>query len=376
MHPAFDPHRLKGATVTLPSEQLYIEFEYQTKICNSSTCVHNGTPQLLKNFSKDRKSDDGLNPRCKDCSHNAYLRDKAGLIERCKAAAASIDETVLKVCIKCATPKSFDEFHKSNRTKDGRKAICKECRSRKKPIVQTPIPESKTCSDPKCTLAGILQPIDNFYQIPSKPFKSGIDSKCKSCRSAYGKSLYAKLKLRDLPPEENRVCSRCEGDPQPIDNFAKHVSGRGGRSAMCKTCEKKREQEWRAKNLEEQLTKQKSYYQRDKEKQLKWSKNRRFERFGVNQEWYDNKFASQGRKCEICGSTDPKGPATRFAIDHNHSCCGEKMACAKCRRGLLCFPCNSRLSRIESEWIRSALIYLLKYDTDLSHIFEALSARQ
>lgn len=132
---------------------------------------------------------------------------------------------------------------------------------------------------------------------------------------------------------------------------------------MCRSCEKTRNQDWRSRNLEDQLAKQKKYYRREAKKQLQLSKDKRFERFGVDRQWYDDTIALQDFRCGICGSKEPRGFGERFAIDHDHSCCGERKACDNCRRGLLSFPCNAALYLIESGWFKQALDYLKKYST-------------
>lgn len=166
--------------MTLPSE-VYPEIEISSdkKICKCATCEHRGIAQLLSNFSKDKKHPDGFNIRCKDCTRISHLKSRQAASEPPPEEENREDSATLKVCTKCKMPKPISAFHKSKKTKDGRKEACKQCRSTRKPKVPkepTPIPEFKVCSKSTCHLAGILQPIGNFYRMPTQPYRSGIDS--------------------------------------------------------------------------------------------------------------------------------------------------------------------------------------------------------
>lgn len=82
-------------------------------------------------------------------------------------------------------------------------------------------------------------------------------------------------------------------------------------------------------------------------------------KYGVTSEWYDQKLASQGGGCAMCGSTElPKG-WNFLAIDHDHSPGGKP-------RGILCQTCNTGLGVIESPgFIQRAAVYLAQYGTTL-----------
>lgn len=83
-------------------------------------------------------------------------------------------------------------------------------------------------------------------------------------------------------------------------------------------------------------------------------------KFGVGYEWYNQTLAEQEGKCAICRSLVVEGK--KFAIDHDHQCCPVNHACDNCRRGLLCFACNSRLGHIENDgWKRQAIAYLNRF---------------
>jgi len=81
--------------------------------------------------------------------------------------------------------------------------------------------------------------------------------------------------------------------------------------------------------------------------------------YGVTPEAFDAQSAKQGHKCAVCGrpfSDFSKEPA----VDHDHDCCPKGQACEKCRRGLLCAPCNTALGSFQDSVLRlgSAIQYL------------------
>jgi hypothetical protein len=80
------------------------------------------------------------------------------------------------------------------------------------------------------------------------------------------------------------------------------------------------------------------------------------QKFGIGEEDYSILLESQGRKCAICGSTDPKGrkAVQNFFVDHCHET-GKV-------RGLLCNDCNRGLGLLGDNIanIERAILYLSK----------------
>ena len=77
-------------------------------------------------------------------------------------------------------------------------------------------------------------------------------------------------------------------------------------------------------------------------------------KYGLTLEQYQQMYDSQEGKCAICGNSNGD---KLLAVDHNHST--SKV------RGLLCTPCNARLSMFEDEeWERKAKLYLAKYSSE------------
>lgn len=241
-----------------------------------------------------------------------------------------------------------------------------------------------------CTICKTPKSLDDFYRS-NKKYGDGRQSHCKTCAPEYHIKWCEKRKERlDKIAEDKasiRVCSSC-GIPQPLVNFEKNIGGKNGRRSVCNSCVSPIRKKWRDSNRETIRSKakvdavrkkyMKQWYQDHKEEQKemlkewhklypdydkkRWSDSRRFKQFGTTPQWYEKTLNDQHRACAICGSTDPKGFGKVFAIDHNHNCCGSTKACDKCRRGLLCSVCNTMLGILEkTEWVRQAKSYLNKY---------------
>ncbi len=79
---------------------------------------------------------------------------------------------------------------------------------------------------------------------------------------------------------------------------------------------------------------------------VKWMKEygkvRRFRRFGITEQQYNDMKASQDGCCAICRRTRKLGRYKNLAIDHCHKT-GKV-------RGLLCVTCNTRLGFLERYW--------------------------
>lgn len=91
---------------------------------------------------------------------------------------------------------------------------------------------------------------------------------------------------------------------------------------------------------------------------------RQIRRYGVSYQWYIDTLKAQGFVCAICGEGERHHK--RLSIDHDHSCCdlsGNKRACGKCVRGLICSHCNKTLGMVNDSPQRLAamIVYLANY---------------
>lgn len=54
--------------------------------------------------------------------------------------------------------------------------------------------------------------------------------------------------------------------------------------------------------------------------------------------------------CPLCGvDFDRSSRGAMPCIDHDHSCCPPARSCHKCRRGLICFNCNTVLGKVRDD---------------------------
>lgn len=88
-----------------------------------------------------------------------------------------------KVCSKCNEEKFLNEFHKSSRSKDGLRGVCKKCTSKKETIRKY----SKTTNEDTtkmCTVCKENLSIEDFSKISIKG-KIYYQSSCKGCRNKF-----------------------------------------------------------------------------------------------------------------------------------------------------------------------------------------------
>lgn len=80
-------------------------------------------------------------------------------------------------------------------------------------------------------------------------------------------------------------------------------------------------------------------------------------KYGLTTGMFTELLRKQGGGCAICKTN---GSTTRWAVDHDHSCCLGDKTCGKCIRGILCYPCNQALGLMKDspEIIASALVYI------------------
>lgn len=92
----------------------------EKKICSKCRVEKNVTE-----FHKHRKMKDGLYYECKECRK---LKSKVDYANSLKGEKKIVTE---KMCYTCSSKKNICHFHKQIGSKDGYRAECKECRSKK-----------------------------------------------------------------------------------------------------------------------------------------------------------------------------------------------------------------------------------------------------
>ena len=162
---------------------------------------------------------------------------------------------------------------------------------------------------------------------------------------------------------ETKVCSQC-GVEKPRTEYYRDKRLKDGLLAACKSCKNERNKAWRVENPD-----------RFSDLNAAWSKRNRQSRrdsslkykYGLVQSDIDLMLRGQGG-CGICHCTE----ASRWVVDHDHSCCSGFKSCGECVRAVLCHSCNVALGhfREDPEVLRSALRYLEEH----SAVFASSSA--
>lgn len=95
--------------------------------------------------------------------------------------------------------------------------------------------ETKVCSNEKCKLYGVEQPIENFGFLKRKPYQ-----RLKACKLCADKRNASHADRRKMDSAGTKVCrlKSCKnaGKPQPIDNFSMLKRVKGARYNVCKEC--------------------------------------------------------------------------------------------------------------------------------------------
>lgn len=62
---------------------------------------------------------------------------------------------------------------------------------------------------------------------------------------------------------------------------------------------------------------------------------------GMSRAEWQAMWDAQDGCCYLCGDPLIDGNRRKVHVDHDHSCCGPKRSCSRCRRGLACYRCNA-----------------------------------
>jgi len=138
----------------------------------------------------------------------------------------------MKICSTCKTEKSFDDFYKYKKTKDGYYNVCKKCKAKY---------DKKYCSSEKRTEK--LSKQQKTYNI-----------------------------------DDVKICSKCKIE-KSLGEFCKHKKSKDGHYNICKECKTIQDKEYRNKNKKKIAKQKKEYSSRKEIKEAKtiydkqWSKN-------------------------------------------------------------------------------------------------------
>lgn len=180
------------------------------------TCKDCNQEKPHADYYKLTNSPDGLDRRCKECA-KAYRKNRSKKLE------GSFGPT--KVCNKCGTEKSRDEFYANSGHPDGKTSICKVCHK----AYQKRIKESeKTVPEEKaCAVCKVVKPKNDFYHYSYS--KNGLTTKCKQCHAEFYKEnteVYSARKkaYRQNPENLLRIYetekARREANPEKYREYA------------------------------------------------------------------------------------------------------------------------------------------------------------
>lgn len=172
---------------------------------------------------------------------------------------------------------------------------------------------------------------------------------------------------------ETKICTKCKGDPQPIENFRFVSKAKGGRRrSWCRKCEREIQKEYETRTRHKKREYQREYEHSEIGKAARqrsvvklrdsgWRyehdrKKHTLKKYGLTEFEYRKLVQRQGGKCAIC-YVEPapyNGHKRGFHVDHDHE--------TGYVRGLLCGNCNSALGHLKDniESLASAIQYLVR----------------
>lgn len=249
-------------------------------------------------------------------------------------------------------------------------------------------PEDRSLEAKRCTKRKQVKPLADFAEREN--MRDGRTSHCKTCRALATSDWKSRHMDKVISRSEGanlvatKRCSNC-GEEKSLALFEPAPFCRDGRHTQCKKCGTEAKRKWVDNNREHVREVARADPKR-KMRNRQWAQNnpeycrrylkawkearptyertkhveRRFRNYGIDESWYAKQLAEQGGGCAVCGSCEPRGNGGTFQVDHDHRCCSSSCkACDKCRRGLLCGPCNTALGVLEDhEWVEMARRYL------------------
>lgn len=147
-------------------------------------------------------------------------------------------------------------------------------------------------------------------------------------------------------------CPKCS-QTKPHAEF--YTLKNGNPSGWCKQCVNA---DQRQRYEDPEWAEKRKAYRREWGQNPENKRKRRAKAYSLTLEQYDEKVASQGGRCAICGDE------AALQVDHDHTCCAtEASSCGECNRDMLCPSCNVGISRFQDdpERLIAAAKYLRKW---------------
>lgn len=143
-----------------------------------------------------------------------------------------------------------------------------------------------------------------------------------------------------LAPEPTvKRCRVCR-EYLPVEAFSWNDKKAEIRRTICKTCDKKRSDEWQKKNPDKRAIVYRTRH-------LKRT-------YGITDTEYATMLAEQNGACAICHTPEKEATRARLCVDHCHE--------SRRIRGLLCFDCNIAIGNLNHDVgrLNEAIRYLSK----------------
>lgn len=163
-----------------------------------------------------------------------------------------------------------------------------------------------------------------------------------------------------VPSNPAKACVRC-AEVKPPEKFP--PTSQGNRRAQCYQCRYSRRKETGEYAATKEVNRLR--YAGDPAYRDKIRSRNRKGRMGLSLEEVEAHVQAQGG-CAICHADTPGGVGG-WHVDHDHSCCPPKRACAECRRGILCSACNVAMGIFKDsvERLNAAADYLKAWEAQV-----------
>ncbi len=204
----------------------------------------------------------------------------------------------------------------------------------------------------RCTQCGATKPVQQFS--PLKTGRDGRMAECRACNRARSREWHAANRERNRstppPPEGTKRCAGCK-EVKPLAEFSRWPGSKDGFLYCCKPCraaEKKAEHKRR---------------QADPDAKAAHRRRRRRTRnktlYGLTEGQYEIMLAAQSGVCAVCGRPEVQGArgggVKPLAVDHDHD--------TGRLRALLCSHCNQGIGHFFDDpvLLRLAAAYLERH---------------
>lgn len=307
----------------------------KTAFCNKC-----GVEKSVNLFYREKRKKSGYNPTCKDC----LCQYKKDLIEKNQKKNSFVKE---KVCTKCNTLKSVNEFHRQALGEGGRSSQCKEC-TKKYDLGRSEKNKLERVTEKECTSCGEIKPSSEFYLCPHH--KYGISSSCKECINTRNrakwwqnreyeleksKKFYYKNREKILAKEKKRRDNNKEKESKRSKRY--YQSHKGERSSYAK--------KWRAERANICKEINRNWRSNNKEKTRFYSFKYRSAKLFATPPWINADHEKQMALMYILAKSLESNTGKKFEVDHIIPLCGENFCGLNVPWNLRVIPASENRSK-------------------------------